>query len=447
MSHKDPIAAIATPAGEGAVALIRLSGEGVFAIGDRVLDRPISSHTGHTVHYRKLVDAMGNSIDQVLIIIMRTPRSYTGQDTLEISCHGGALIARRILERLYEAGARPAQPGEFSLRAFLNGKIDLAQAEAVQKVIAAKGEEALKQASRQLEGKLSQKIQLLQKELIDTAAILEASVDFPEEGLAFEERLAIEKRLKKTCLEMRRLTSTFSEGRVVEEGVSLCLLGAPNVGKSSLMNALLGYSRAIVTEIAGTTRDLLQEPFRLGGLHFRLIDTAGIRDTEEKVEQEGIRRSQEAMEKADLVLLLLDASRPMEESDWELLEKSAEKKRLVVWNKMDVGAIDSSISSLAISATEGSGLEKLQQAIVEKVWNDGALPQGEVLITNLRHYRALVQALQSAERSLEEVRNEAFPELIVVGVREALQELGTILGIHITEEILSAIFSKFCLGK
>src|SRR3990167_9170965 len=320
LQNNDPIAAIATPPGVGAIAVIRLSGPGAIAIADAVFSKKISTCQTHTAHYGKVLNSERKAIDHVLLLVMKAPRSYTGEDTIEISCHGGSLIAQKILSRLYEAGARPASPGEFSLRAFLNGKIDLAQAEAVQTLIAAKNEQAMQQAERQLEGVLSQTIASFQKELTEVAAILEASVDFPEEGLHFSEKEEIEAMLKTSLQKMVKLQKTFSEGKVLQEGITLCLIGAPNVGKSSLMNALLGYNRAIVTDIAGTTRDLLQEDLRFGGLHFHLTDTAGIRTTEEVIEKEGIRRSTKAMEEADLILIVLDASRPLSSSDCELLK-------------------------------------------------------------------------------------------------------------------------------
>lgn len=447
LQNNDPIAAIATPPGVGAIAVIRLSGPGAIAIADAVFSKKISTCQTHTAHYGKVLNSERKAIDHVLLLVMKAPRSYTGEDTIEISCHGGSLIAQKILSRLYEAGARPARPGEFSLRAFLNGKIDLAQAEAVQTLIAAKNEQAMQQAERQLEGVLSQTIASFQKELTEVAAILEASVDFPEEGLHFSEKEEIEAMLKTSLQKMVKLQKTFSEGKVLQEGITLCLIGAPNVGKSSLMNALLGYNRAIVTDIAGTTRDLLQEDLRFGGLHFHLTDTAGIRTTEEVIEKEGIRRSTKAMEEADLILIVLDASRPLSSSDCELLKIAPLEKRIVVWNKIDLGPIDPTISPLGISAKERLGLELLKKTIEEKVWKGGAPEKDEVLITSLRHHQALFQAIQSVRAALEGIDNGVFPELIAADVRSSLHELGTILGTNVTEDILSAIFSKFCLGK
>lgn len=347
----------------------------------------------------------------------------------------------------FEAGARPAQPGEFSLRAYLNGKLDLAQAEAVQELIAAKSDLAMENAERQLQGALSEKITSLQKELTDVAAILEAWVDFPEDGLEFASMGEIIATLESALCRMEKLESTFHDGKILHEGLSLCLLGSPNVGKSSLMNALLGKERAIVTEIAGTTRDLLEEDLRLGDLHFKLIDTAGIRDTEEIVEKEGIRRSQTAMEEADLILLLLDAARPLETKDKELLAAAPKEKTIVVWNKVDLGEPAESISGIKISAKNKQGLEDLKTAIEKLIWKTGPPSKEEVVITKMRHYQALKNSAQCIKAVIEGLKSGISAEFVASDMRASLNELGTIVGTNVTEDILSAIFSKFCLGK
>lgn len=447
IQKNDVIAASATPPGEGAIAVIRLSGPKAFEVAEAVFSGPVQSFSTHTAHYGKILNSDGTPIDHVLLLVMKNPRSYTGEDTVEISCHGGSLMTRRILDRLYEAGARPAEPGEFSLRAFLNGKIDLAQAEAVQQLIAAKSERAMEHAEKQLEGALSKAISSFQKELTDVAAILEAWVDFPEEGLEFAGQEEIIASLEASCQKMEKLQQTFHDGKALHEGLTLCLLGSPNVGKSSLMNALLGKERAIVTEIAGTTRDLLEEDLRLGGLHFRLIDTAGIRETAEIVEKEGIRRSHQAMGEADLVLLLLDASRPLSDNDRSLLEAAPPDKTLVVWNKIDLGDFDSSVSPIGISAKERIGLDLLREAIERIIWKQGPPSKEEVLITSLRHYQALSRAIGHCRAVIDDLRQGVSAEFTASDMRACLNELGTILGVNVTEEILSAIFSKFCLGK
>lgn len=446
MTH-EPIAAIATAPGVGAIAVIRISGTGAFEVAEKIFSRSIQNFKTHTAHYGNILKSDGTILDSVLLLVMKGPHSYTGEDSVEISCHGGQLVTRRVLERIFEAGARPAQPGEFSLRAFLNGKLDLAQAEAVQELIAAKNELSLENAEKQLEGALSGKIGAFQKELTDVAAILEAWVDFPEEGLEFASIEEILITIEAISQRMEKLQATFYDGKALHQGISLCLLGSPNVGKSSLMNALLGKERAIVTEIPGTTRDLLEEDLILGPLHFKLVDTAGIRETEEVIEKEGIRRSQIAMREADLILLVLDASRPLSESDRELLAIAPKYKTLVVWNKIDLGKPTLEIDSVQISAREKIGLDELKAAIDQIIWEKGPPSKEEVLITKLRHYQALVRAVSACRSVILGLKSGISPEFVVSDIRAALNELGTIIGTNVTEDILSAIFSKFCLGK
>jgi len=444
---RDTIAAIATAPGEGAIAVIRISGEEAFEIGEKVFSRPIKEFKTHTAHYGNILKADGAPLDSALLLIMKKPYSYTGENSVEISCHGGGLVTRRVLERIFEAGARPAQPGEFSLRAYLNGKLDLAQAEAVQELIAAKSELALENAEKQLQGALSKKIGAFQKELTEIGAILEAGVDFPEEGLEFASTEEIIGGLEAICSRMQKLQATFHDGKTFSEGISLCLVGAPNVGKSSLMNALLGFERAIVTAIPGTTRDLLEEDLSWGQLHFRLVDTAGIRETVEVVEKEGIRRSREAMQEADLILLLLDASRPLDAQDRTLLHLAPKEKTVVIWNKTDIGKPLEEISGLSISAKENIGLDDVKAAIERLIWRRGPPSKEEVLITKLRHYQALTHAIAACQAGIAGLKSKISPEFAASDVRAALNELGAIIGTHVTEDILSAIFSRFCLGK
>jgi len=449
-SSEDTIAAIATAPGEGAISVIRISGREAFAIAQKIFTGPVATFLTHTAHYGKITSDEGLTLDSVLLLVMRGPRSYTGEDSVEISCHGGSLVTRRVLERIVEAGARPAEPGEFSLRAYLNGKIDLAQAEAIQQLIGAKNEMALETAERQLEGALSKTIAQFQKELTDIAAILEAWVDFPEEDLEFATMDELCTGLEAIGLRMQRLQATFHNGKMLHQGISLCLLGSPNVGKSSLMNALLGFDRAIVTPIAGTTRDLLEEDLTLGDLHFRLVDTAGIRVTEEIIEQEGIRRSQKAMEEADLVLLLLDATRALSEHDHHLLRSVPRAKTILVWNKIDVREPVDSLAwepSVQISAKERLGLNDLQRAIETVIWKQGPPSKEEVVITRQRHFAALSNAIASILAVVSGLKQNVSAEFVASDLRNALHELGTIIGTNVTEDILSAIFSKFCLGK
>ena len=444
----ETVAAVATPPGEGGVAIVRISGDQAVTVAEKVFKGPVRSFKSHTLHFGKIVDSAGEIVDEVLIVVMKAPNSYTGEETVEIHCHGGSLITRRVLQVVLEAGARAALPGEFTFKAFMNGKIDLAQAEAVQTLIAAKNDLALNAAEHQLQGALSKKIESFQKELVDVAAILEAWVDFPEEGLEFGSLEEILEILSNIQTKMIALSQTFEDGKMLHEGLTLCLSGAPNVGKSSLMNALLGKERAIVTEIAGTTRDLLEAEMKIGGLHFKLLDTAGIRQAEEVVEQEGIRRSLQALESADLVMLVLDAARGINAQDEAILAKAPSHKTVIVWNKIDLPTSHvKPKDAIEISAKEGIGLPQLKEAIQAVIWKKGAPSKEEVVITNVRHHQALENAIQFIAHLIEGLKSGTSPEFLSSDMRAALKELGTIIGQDISEEILSAIFSKFCVGK
>ena len=444
------IAAVATATGEGAISIIRISGPNALDVTEKIFSKSVKMLKSHTAHFGQILDLQGLPIDSVLLLIFRAPRSYTGEETVELHCHGGSLVTRRVLERVFEAGARPAMPGEFTFQAFCNKKLDLAQAEAVQLLISSRNELAQRAAHQQLDGALSKKIAAFQKELTHIAAILEAWVDFPEEDLEFASFEEIQQALETICQRMRQLQATFQDGKTIHEGLSLCLLGAPNVGKSSLMNALLGFDRAIVTEIAGTTRDLLEEDLRLGQLHFRLIDTAGIRDTQEVVEQEGIRRSRLAMERADLILLLLDASRPLETMDQELLATAPRDKTILIWNKIDLTVPTTEVvwdSIVKLSAKEGLGLTELRHAIDQLIWKKGPPSKEEVVLSSLRHYQALSEAIIACETVLKGLRQGVSAEFVAFDMRSCLHHLGSIIGTNVGEDILSSIFSQFCLGK
>lgn len=447
----DTIAAIATPLGEGAIAIIRISGKEALSLAQKVYSGNISTYNSHTVHLGKITNLEGQIVDQVLLTVMRAPRSYTGEDVIEIQCHGGSLITSEVFQCVLSAGARAALPGEFTYRAFMNGKMDLAQAEAVQELIAAKNALSIQAAENQLNGALSKKILSFQQELIDIAAILEAWVDFPEEGLEFASLEEVLNALENVLKNMQHLNDTFYEGKIVSEGFSLCLVGSPNVGKSSIMNALLGKERAIVTPIAGTTRDLLEEDLRLSGLHFRLIDTAGIRETEELVEQEGIRRSKQAMQQADLILLVVDASKPLNQQDEGLIAQAPAHKTIVIWNKIDLPICDlvqiPLLHAVKVSAKSSEGLPELKKMINELIWKKGPPSKEEILITSARHRESLTQAIDSLHCLIDGLKKGISPEFLSSDMRNTLNELGKIIGLDISEEILSAIFSKFCVGK
>lgn len=444
------IAAIATPPGEGGIAVIRISGKEALSIAAEIFSGPVKNYKSHSAHFGKILCRSKTVLDEVLLLPMLAPRSYTGEDTVEIHCHGGSLITKRVLERVYAAGARPAEPGEFTFRAFINGKLDLTQAEAVQELIAAKNELSLNVAENQLQGSLSQKISSFQQELVDIAAILEAWVDFPEEGIEFSSLEQVVSSLEATKSKMQQLHATFHEGKIIHQGLNLCLCGAPNVGKSSLMNALLGTDRAIVTHLPGTTRDLLEADLFLGSLHFKLIDTAGIRPTEELIEREGIRRSKTAIQEADVILLVMDASRSATEEEHTLLTTLPQEKTLLVWNKIDVKAPEEKISyphTTQISAKEQKGLDALRSSIEGLIWKKGPPSKEEVVLTNQRHFQALGEAIRSISAVIQGLKEEISPEFLASDMRQTLIELGTIIGTNITEDILTSIFSKFCIGK
>lgn len=447
----ETIAAIATPPGEGGVAIIRISGNQALFVAEKIFSGPVHSYSSHTAHFGQIKNLRGEHIDDVLLLVMLGKKSYTGETTVEIHCHGGSLITRRVLESVLEAGARAALPGEFTFKAFMNGKLDLTQAEAVQELIAAKNERALDAAERQLQGALSLKVQDFQSRLNQTAAILEAWVDFPEEGLEFATKEEICSDLNGIRTEMEHLVKTFHNGKILHEGISMCLIGSPNVGKSSLMNALLDKNRAIVSPIPGTTRDVLEDTMRLNGIHLKLSDTAGIRDADELIEKEGIKRSREVMQEADLILLVLDASRGLDEQDRLLLAEIPKSKTIVLWNKIDLPL--SEIPEihfphvLQVSAKNRKGLENLHDAIDSIIWKNGPPSKEEVVITNIRHKESLIEAIQANERVVEGLQQDISPEFLTLDMRVCLSELGKIIGADITEDILSAIFSKFCIGK
>lgn len=448
----ETIAALATPPGEGGIAVIRVSGDQAVEIVNKIFSGPVDRYKTHSAHYGQIRDQAGEPVDDVLVIPMLGKRSFAGEDTVEIHCHGSMIIARRILDLCMEVGCRPAQPGEFSFRAFMNGKMDLAQAEAVQQVISSQNERAANVASLQLQGKLSAKVSDLQRKLSHIAAILEAWVDFPEEGLEFASQDEVCQELESVARAIASLLSTYREGRILHDGVSLCLIGKPNVGKSSLLNLLVEKERAIVTNVPGTTRDLVEEKFTLNGLQIRLVDTAGIRQTEEVIEAEGIRRSLAMTEEADIILFVLDAARGFEDEDKVLLEKISLDKTLLIWNKTDLPhkkplPMLPSGDALEVSAKRQEGLEELKTAIDRKIWGEGKNSSEGIVLTQGRHRKALMEAERLCREVAEGIRGGQSPEFLVFDLREALKSLGLILGTDVSEDILNEIFSTFCVGK
>jgi tRNA modification GTPase len=451
-NQHDTIAALATPPGVGGIAIIRISGKDAITLSNRLLRKDLQEQPSHVARLYTVYAPSHQKLDQALVLVMRPPRSFTGEETVEIHCHGGHLVARRILEALFHEGVRPASPGEFSFRAFLNGKIDLAQAEAIQDLIGAKNEEALRVAEEHLEGRLSHQIRDFQRRATDLSALFEAWVDFPEEDLGFSSFENATHDLQSLANDIYKLITTFHSGKILHDGVALCILGAPNVGKSSLMNALLGKDRAIVSPIAGTTRDVIEEDIHLNGLHCRLIDTAGIRATNELVESEGVRRSRLAMTRADIIVIVLDASRPHDEEIALPIQEAPSSKTVLVWNKID-SAASLSLPSFGCqrvvhaSAKTGDGLDILMKTIEDLIWSAGTPRRDEVMISNLRHKEALERTHEAIMRVINGLKASLSPEFIALEMREALMNLGAIVGTNITEDILTSIFSKFCIGK
>ncbi len=445
----DAIVALATPPGEGGVAIVRISGNNALEVGMKMLRASKDSFESHKAKLMNVYDQNETVIDKSLILPLLGKKSFTGEDTIEIHCHGGVLIPKKVIERAITCGARAAGPGEFSYRAFINGKLSLSQAEAIQSLIAAKSDAGMRSALQHLEGRLHTEVEALQKTLFDVAAILEAWVDFPEEGLEFATFEEVIATLQTTLDAMKKLLQTYDDGKRLSTSYSLCLLGEPNVGKSSILNALSGKERAIVTHIPGTTRDLLEEELQFGGYSFKLIDTAGIRETEEIVEKEGVRRSQKAAKEADIVLLVFDRSKGIGHAS-ALLDVVPKDKTVIVWNKADIpDRQDIQLpfpQTVHVSARAGIGIDTLKEAIHSLV-GAHSFNKEEVLLTSERHFSALQSASMNIEKVIEGLKSDLSAEFVSSDMRECLKDLGTIIGSDVTEDLLSSIFSKFCVGK
>lgn len=450
-THDHTIAAIATAPGVGAIGVVRLSGPDAISIVQRMFrGKDLHNQPGHSLHFGRIEDAGGETIDEVLLSLFRAPKSYTGEDVVEISGHGAPYILGRILETAITAGARLALPGEFTQRAFLHGKLDLAQAEAVADLIAADSRAAQQTALQHLRGGFSQDLKRLREELIHFAALIELELDFAEEDVEFADRRRFREMIDLLNEETSRLLDSFRLGNAIKNGISVAIIGRPNAGKSTLLNALLNEERAIVSDIAGTTRDTIEETLNIGGFLFRLIDTAGIREhSEDTIEQIGIARSKQNAEQADIILHLLDATEPynMEEMGW-LVPYTA--KLIRVYNKTDLPqalAVPEGDGDLSISAKAGYGIELLKQKMLDKA-TGGTLDTENSIVTNARHYAALQQMRQSLIAIEDGLEKGISGDLLGIDIRACLHALGTITGqVEVDRDILGTIFGKFCIGK
>lgn len=455
MTEEMTIAGIATSASLSSISVIRLSGEAALASTSEVFrglnGRPLLDIRPFSIRYGHILDEADRIIDEVLVSYFRGPKSYTGEDVVEISCHGGPLPVRRILERILAQGVRLAQPGEFTKRAFLNGRIDLSQAEAVMDIIESRTDAALRAANDQSRGKLSRRIRELRTQLMDVMARIEVTLDFPDDELdrASDQRLA--EALEEIRLQVDLLLASAETGKLLREGLKVVIAGKPNVGKSSLLNALLEEQRAIVTEIPGTTRDLIEEYINLEGIPLRLTDTAGIRETTDIVEALGVERSRQSMTEADLVILVLDLSRHLSSEDLELLDATQGRRRIILLNKEDlpkVADIPAAILEEAtiISALNNYGLDQLRERIREMSLKDLA-GFDETLVTAARHKEALHQAEQSLREAVEAIHQAVPMDLVTIDVHAAWSALGEIIGDTLQDDLVDRIFSGFCIGK
>lgn len=442
----ETIAAISTPAGEGAIALIRIAGTEATGIADAIFRgkaKP-SEFLSHLQHFGEIVEGE-RVVDQVMLSVHRAPHSYTGEDVVEISCHGGIVVSARVLEVCFAAGARPARAGEFTERAYLNGKMDLTQAEAVMDLIRAQTELALRSATEQLEGKLGEAIRAIRDEIVDLIAHVEATIDFPEEGISPDEGDQLLARLERVREKINALLATETRGRILREGVRVVIYGATNAGKSSLLNRLLGYDRAIVSHIPGTTRDTIEEVINLRGVPVRLLDTAGLRETSDELEQAGIARTELSLAAADLVLHLADASAAKPN---EFRQRAESPKELLLLNKSDLPehADWKGCEALRISCLNDGGLAGLEDAILQRISGQNLRAENAVAI-NARHRDCLRRGLEECDRARASIEQKMSPEFTAVDLRGALQAVTEVIALESDDPILDSLFAQFCIGK
>lgn len=465
----DTIAAIATAISDAGIGIVRVSGEEAISICHKIYRNKnkkdvLEQYLSHTIHYGYIISEKGDILDEVMISVMKAPHSYTMEDTVEINCHGGALMVKRILMAVIEAGARMADPGEFTKRAFLHGRIDLSKAEAVMDIIHAKNEFALKTSIKQLEGSVSEKIEKLRDQILYEIAFIESALDDPEHISLDDYQKKLSEKIEEIERELNQLLASADNGRILKEGIRTVIMGKPNVGKSSLLNLLLGQERAIVTDIAGTTRDTLEETVRIGEITLIVTDTAGIRDTEDEVEKIGVERAKKISEDADLILYVIDSSDMLNENDEAILKLIEGKKTIILLNKSDLqeitnertveelflkifGHTSDSISFLKISAKEKIGLDTLAAMIKDSFFHGKISSEEELYITSIRHKEAILEAAASisqVKKSLEDCMPEDFYS---IDLMSAYASLGKILGEEVEDDLVNKIFSEFCMGK
>jgi tRNA modification GTPase len=456
MLPDETIAAIATPLGEGGLAVIRISGRDAFEIADRIFvpsgksSLKTSAAPTHTLQYGHVIHK-GRTLDEVLAAVMRAPRTFTREHVVEFTCHGGILTTKMVFDAVLASGARLAEPGEFTKRAFLNGRIDLAQAEAVADLIAARTELAVAAANEQLAGKLSQRINEARDQMMLTLAHIEAHIDFPDEDIAPDTHEQLLTRLRRAVAFVDELLRTANEGQVLRRGIRAAIIGRPNAGKSSLLNQLLGHDRAIVSAIPGTTRDTIEETANIRGIPVVFIDTAGLREAGDEIEVEGIRRSRTSLERAELILHVLDNSEQFTAADQNYLNEFAAKKRIVVRNKADLPrrlelpALDAPL--IEVSCTTGAGLESLKDAIKNLVWAGEIRADMLQVMINSRHQDALRRAREATQNTINAFRDGQTLEIAAMELRIATNAIGEVVGKTTTEDLLDSIFSQFCIGK
>lgn len=468
MKKTDTIAAVATAMGSSGIGIIRVSGEEAFSIAEKIFRRPREKSGTQpeepvpqkirtdvrNIYYGHIYDGE-ELLDEVLLIVMKGPHSYTAEDTVEINCHGGVLVMKKILETVIKYGARPAEPGEFTKRAFLNGRIDLSQAEAVMDVINSENQYALKSSVGQLKGRLSEKIKEVREKIIFQLAHIESALDDPEHVSLEGYPKTLGEVLKPVIADIEKLLKSADNGRVMREGVKTVIVGKPNVGKSSLLNVLVGEERAIVTDIAGTTRDTLEEHIQMQGISLNVVDTAGIRDTGDRVEQIGVSRAKTAAEQADLIIYVVDASVPLDSNDRDIIEMIRGRRTVVLLNKTDLETVVTaeymeSITGypvIQVSAKEETGIEELEDK-VKSMFYDGEINfNEEIYITNIRHKTALTESLKSLMMVMESIESGMPEDFFSIDLMDAYAHLGSVIGEEVGEDLINEIFSKFCTGK